>query len=87
MRIVEVTWEDALSELGHMVAEVATDMKPPLRKSYGCLLCDTGDKLNLCAGIILNDDGSLNSVSDVLTIPRVNVKTIRVLETTLEDVL
>ena len=78
--LVEVTWEDAQSESAHISVEVAKDICPLLRKNYGIILCDEEGKLNMCGGIILNADSSLNSVSGSFSIPRVNIKMIRVIE-------
>ncbi len=80
MRIVEVTWEDAQSESALTSIEVAKDLQPLLRKNYGFIVCEEDGKLNICSGTILNDDGSTNSVSGSFSVPRVNVKCIRVIE-------
>lgn len=74
---VEVFWLDAAFEQVNMPAEDAKKLKPMLRSNLGYLIDDDGSVLRLSFGKITDQDKSCSVESDILIVPREDVKSIK----------
>jgi len=77
---VEVFWLDAGFENSNMSFEDAKNLKPMERTSVGYLVSKDKDVLRLAFGIVNDKDHSCSVLSDILVIPRGDVKKIKKLK-------
>lgn len=80
MTRIWVRWIDAQLEPEQMTKEVAEDQHPLYRENIGYLIKAEKDYLNLAFGVILNDDGSIHTYDDVLTIPHCMIEKTKEIE-------
>lgn len=77
MEIVEIIWLDAGFENSNMPFEQAEELYPMERTSVGYLVSEGEDVLRLAFGIVNDKHHHCSVLSDILVVPRGDVKNIK----------
>lgn len=77
---VEITWLDAAFENSNMSIDDAKSLKLMLRSNVGYLVDDDGETLRLSFGEVSDQDKKCTVLSDILVIPRGDVKSVKKLK-------